>query len=88
MTITPARTVTGTVTHVTRHGMTTYGNPMLSLTLAITAIDGTPAESSAPVTIRVSNNAGLVYEAANAEYRNEAHTFSLTRAGRISHVIR
>lgn len=88
MLTTPAHTVTGTVTGITRHGATYYGNPMLSVTLDVTAIDGTPAVSSSPVTVRISDNAGLVYEVGNAKYRDTSHTFKLTRAGRISHVVR
>ena len=78
-------TITGTVTRVIRHGHTVYGNPIVSVVLNITAIDGTPAVSEAPVTVRVSDNASIVYGIENAEYRTSPHTFALTRAGRISH---
>lgn len=83
-----ARTVTGTVKRIERHGHTYYGNPMMSLMLEVTAIDGTPAESTELVTIRVSNNAAMVYEIGNSEYRNEPHTFAITPAGRISHIVK
>ena len=83
-----ASTVTGTVANVIRHGHTVYGNPMMSLALVVSQIDGTPAESEALVTVRVSDNASMVYCIDNPEYRSEPHTFALTRAGRISHVVR
>lgn len=38
------------------------------------------------VTYRISNDAGMVYEIENANYRDEPHTFVLTPAGRVSHV--
>jgi len=79
-----ASTVTGTVRSVIRHGHTMHGNPIMSVVLDVTAIDGTPAESSTGVTIRISDNSGIVYGIENAEYRETAHTFELTRAGRIS----
>lgn len=83
-----ASTVTGTVQHIQRHGHTYYGNPMMTLMLEVTAIDGTPAESASLVSIRVSNNAALVYEIGNAEYRETPHTFAITKAGRISHIVK
>ena len=83
-----ANTVTGTVAKVIRHGHTIYGNPMLSVALNVSQIDGIPAESEALVTVRVSDNASIVYGIENPEYRDGPHTFALTRAGRISHVVR
>lgn len=82
--MTQAKTVTGTVARVERNGHTYYGNPIINIGLEVTAIDGISAESATLVTIRISDNASLVYEIANPEYRNEPHAFELTRAGRIS----
>jgi hypothetical protein len=84
----PASTVTGRVVEVIRHGHTVSGNPKMSLVLNVERIDDTPAESSTPVTVRIQDDAGLVYEAENAELREHAHTYALTRGGRISHRIR
>ena len=72
-------TVTGRVTRVIRHGNTVYGNPMVSIVLDT---------DEWGVGHRVSNNAGIVYGIENPEFRNTPHTFALTRAGRISHVVR
>lgn len=76
-------TVTGRVVRVIRHGHTAYGNPMMSVVLDVSQIDDTPAERIAPVTIRIQNNASIVYGIENLEYRDEPHTFRLSRAGRI-----
>lgn len=72
-------TVTGRVVRVIRHGHTVYGNPTMSIVL-----EGDPWG----VTRRIQNDAGLVFEIENPEYRETPHTFALTRAGRISHVVR
>lgn len=87
-TSTPARTVSGRVESVMRHGNTPNGNPRVSVVLRITAIDGVPAKSSEPVTVRVQDDASLAGELGNRELRDTAHTFALTPAGRISHRIR
>jgi len=68
-------TITGTVDAVRRHGHTYYGNPIMSI-----LVNG--------AWFRISNDAAIVYGIENTEYRNEPHTFNLTRAGRISHVTR
>lgn len=74
------QTVTGIVIHVERLGTTHYGNPMHRVTLS------TPTEPFDGVSVfRVSNDASLNYEINNPTFRNEPHTFALTRAGRISH---
>lgn len=75
-------TITGTVTRTIRHGHTVYGNPIISVRL-----EGENALIGA-YPYRISDNASLVYEIENPEYRDEPHTFALTRAGRISHVVR
>jgi hypothetical protein len=75
-------TITGRVIRTIRHGHTAYGNPMMSVVMegANRLIGEYP--------YRISDNASLVYEIENAEFRAEPHTFALTRAGRISHVVR
>lgn len=73
--------VIGTVTRVQRLGHTVYGNPIMSVYVQT----DDPATRG---TYRISDNAGLVYEIDNPEYREAEHTFALTRAGRISHVIK
>ena len=79
----PAKTVTGRVIDAQRVSTSTYGNPTYMVTLAISAIDGVPAESSEPVNIRTMDDAGLAYGITNPEYREVEHVFTLTRAGRI-----
>lgn len=77
-------TITGTVLRVERIGHTIYGNPIKRIYLDATAVDGTDRSG----VYRISDNASLAYEIENPEFRNEPHTFALTRAGRISHVVR
>lgn len=77
------QTITGTVNRVTRHGHTVYGNPMMSI-----SIEGDDAGEYGYGTYRISDNASMVYSIENTEYRTEPHTFALTPAGRISHVVR
>ena len=76
--------ITGTVVRVERIGHTIYGNPIKRVYLDATAADGTDRSGI----YRISDNASLAYAIENAEYRDVAHTFALTRAGRISHVVR
>lgn len=73
-------TITGTVTRVERKGHTVYGNPIMVVTLDL--------GYGYPEAVRISDNASLVYGIENAEYREQPHTFALTRAGRISHEVR
>lgn len=40
------------------------------------------------VTIRISNNSGLVYAIENPEFYEMPHTFNLTAAGRINNYVR
>jgi hypothetical protein len=86
-TSTPKR-ITGHVVAVKHHGHTVYGNPTISAVIHLTAIDGVEAVTSTPVTVRISDNASIVYGIENADYRDRPHTFALTRAGRISHEVR
>lgn len=72
--------ITGTVTRVETTGHTIYGNPIKRVYLNATAADGSDHSG----TYRISDNAGIVYGIDNAEYRDTAHVFTLTRAGRIS----
>lgn len=76
-------TITGTVTRVERKGHTVYGNPIMVL-----SIEGEGIGDYGYGTFRVSDNASLVYAIENPEFREQPHTFALTRAGRISHVVR
>lgn len=78
------KTVTGTVLYVERHGHTVYGNPMMSVHIVEPEVDGVSKHD----TYRISNNASLVYAIENPEYKEQPHTFALTRAGRISHEVR
>lgn len=70
--------VTGKVVQVHRHGHTVYGNPIISINLQTK--DGRYEFES----FRISDNASLVYEIDNPIFKDEFHTFELTRAGRIS----
>lgn len=74
-------TITGTVSKVSYEGHTVYGNPIVRV-----SIRQVGAES--PQWFRISDNALLVYEIDNAYLKDQAHTYQLTRAGRISHRIR
>lgn len=76
------REVTGRVIRVQRHGHTYYGNPMKSVHLECASVEGKDHSGI----YRISDNSSLVYEIENGEFRDEPHTFVLTRAGRISHV--
>jgi hypothetical protein len=86
--MTTTKTVTGKVVQTQRTGHTVYGNPIMTVSLYVAAIDNTEASSSSPVTFRISDNASLVYAITNTEFFDEPHTFALTRAGRISHVVK
>ena len=73
-------TITGPVISVIRKGHTIYGNPIIEV--------GIGSDTRTWEWFRISDNASLVYEIENAVFKDEPHTFALTRAGRISHVIR
>lgn len=82
-------TVTGTVIGVTRHGHTVWGNPMMTVRLDLSHIDDViVGGADRTAAFRISNDASVVYAIENPEFRDELHTFALTAAGRISHVIR
>lgn len=73
-------TAQATVVQVIRHGHTIYGNPIMSVVLQY---DDTERD-----TFRISDNASIVYEIENPEFREQPHTFTLTAAGRISGRVR
>lgn len=75
-----ANTITGYVIRVERHGNTVNGNPMTSVVLS--------GDFGVTDPIRLSNNANLALRIENGEFRDMEHTFALTPAGRISHVVR
>lgn len=75
------KTITGTVSRIIREGHTVYGNPIMRISVR-------QVNAESPAWFRISDNASMVYEIENPEFREESHTFALTRAGRISHVIR
>ena len=83
-----ASKITGKVVGTIRHGHTIYGNPTMSVKLELLTIDGTPVSGYNVVTVRIQNNSGIVYGIENREYKEYAHEYTLTRAGRISHVVR
>lgn len=93
-----ATKVTGKVVGVIRHGHTVYGNPTMSVRIAVESVDGTPTgvvqgdgtTRLSPIlcTIRIQDNSGLVYGIENAEYRDEVHEYTLTKAGRVRTVQR
>ena len=78
------REITGTVGRVERIGHTVYGNPIMRVYVEGTSADGQDQSGI----YRISDNASIVYGIENPEYRDERHTFALTRAGCISHVVR
>ena len=71
--------ISGRVTGVKRHGHTVYGNPIMSITL------DTDSWGSWH---RFSDNAGIVYGIENPEYRDTVHTFTVTKSGRLSGMVR
>lgn len=83
-----AKTITGKVVDVKRHGHTIYGNPMMSAVIRLESIDGAPVSAPINASIRIQDNSGIVYGIENSEYRDNTHKYELTRAGRISRVER
>lgn len=74
-------TITGTVSNISREGHTVYGNPIIRVSIR-------QVNAESPAWFRISDNAQLAYQIGNGEFREQPHTFALTRAGRISHVVR
>lgn len=68
-------TITGKVVNIKRHGHTVYGNPIMSIALD-TDEWGTWH--------RISDNAGIVYAIENPEFKEHAHTFEVTKSGRLN----
>lgn len=73
-------TLTGTITATKHAGTSYYGNPAYWVTISTEAGD--------TVTLRTQDNSGLAYGITNPEYRDEAHAFTLTRAGRIRSAVK
>lgn len=69
--------ITGKVTRTERAGASYYGNPAFKV-----AIEDETGDIHLH---RTSSNVMLAYAINNPEYRDEPHTFHLTRAGRITH---
>lgn len=81
-----AKTITGKVVGIKRHGHTIHGNPTMSAVIRLETIDGTPVSIPVDATVRIQDNSGTVYGIENREYRDNTHEYELTRAGRISRV--
>lgn len=70
-----SNTLTAKVIDTKRAGASDYGNPSYDVTLETLAGD--------TLTLRTSSNVMFAYACTNPEYREEWHTYELTRAGRI-----
>lgn len=68
-------TLTAKVIDTKRAGTSYYGNPSYDVTLETRAGD--------TLTLRTSSNVMFAYACENSEYREDWHTYELTRAGRI-----
>lgn len=68
-------TLTAKVIDTQRAGTSYYGNPSYDITLETRDGD--------TLTLRTSANVMFAYACTNPEYREEFHTYELTRAGRI-----
>lgn len=78
--------ITGKVTRVETINHTRNGNPIKRIAIEVTenrVVDGSPYFVGDTFIARISDNSGLVYQIGNGEFRDEAHTFELTPAGRI-----
>ena len=69
--------LTAKVIDTRRAGTSYYGNPSYDITLETRDGD--------KLTLRTSSNVMFAYACTNAEYREEFHTYELTRAGRIKY---
>lgn len=67
--------ITGRVVATERRASSYYGNPAFLVTIE------TPAGDR--VKLKTMSNASICYAINNPEYRDELHTFELTRAGNI-----
>lgn len=72
--------ITGKVVSTRRAGTSMMGNPSYDVTIATEAGD--------IVTLRTSSDSSIAYAITNPEFRDESHTFNLTRAGRITGYVR
>lgn len=72
-------TITGIVTHTERVGTSVNGNP----TYLVELRDDTAPDGSAYSSHRTMSDAMIAYAITNADYREQPHVFTLTRAGRI-----
>ena len=69
-------TITGAVVETETTGTTYYGNPIVNALIRDTVTRVT-------TWYRVSHNSGISYAIDNPEFKERAHTFDLTAAGRI-----
>ena len=72
-----SNTLTAKVIYPHRAGTSYYGNPSYDVTLVTCAGD--------TLTLRTSSNVMFAYACTNPEYREEWHTYELTRTGRIKY---
>lgn len=72
-----SNTLTAKVTHTEHAGTSYYGNPSYNVTLETRDGD--------TLTLRTDANVMFAYACTNPEYRDEYHTYELTRAGRIKY---
>lgn len=72
-----SNTLAAKVVSTRRAGTSYYGNPSYDVTLE--------TRSGDTLTLRTSSNVMFAYACENPEYREEWHTYELTRAGRIKY---
>lgn len=72
-----SNTLTAKIIDTHRAGTSYYGNPAYDITLETRDGD--------TLTLRTSSNVMFAYACTNPEYREEWHTYELTRAGRIKY---
>ena len=70
-------TITAKIIGTKRAGTSYYGNPSYDVTLETREGD--------VLTLRTSSNVMFAYACTSSEYREEWHTYELTRAGRIKY---
>lgn len=80
--------VTGTILRVETISHTGNGNPIKKVAVEVSENRVNPDTdvlyAEDVVIFRISNDSSLVYQIGNGEFRDQPHTFELTRAGRIS----